>query len=164
MSLKILPPKLENLNKFPEDIKALLIKLFENKESNNKEIILSNFFLSYSENNNIKTISEKLKFDRNKKSFLIPLDFNNIYSLFTKEFIINKENKEENNNLNIEQSEKKDLNIPSLKNKEEKSEILRRSTRIRYKKHDEDQIFIEEKPKNKKKTLLKKKKKRRNNK
>ena len=159
MSLKILPPKLENLNKFPEDIKALLIKLFENKESNNKEIILSNFFLSYSENNNIKTISEKLKFDRNKKSFLIPLDFNNIYSLFTKEFIINKENKEENNNLNIEQSEKKDLNIPSLKNKEEKSEILRRSTRIRYKKHDEDQIFIEEKPKNKKKTLLKKKRK-----
>ena len=159
MSLKILPPKLENLNKFPEDIKALLIKLFENKESNNKEIILSNFFLSYSENNNIKTISEKLKFDRNKKSFLIPLDFNNIYSLFTKEFIINKENKEENNNLNIEQSEKKDLNIPSLKNKEEKSEILRRSTRIRYKKHDEDQIFIDEKPKNKKKTLLKKKRK-----
>ena len=159
MSLKILPPKLENLNKFPEDIKALLIKLFENKESNNKEIILSNFFLSYSENNNIKTISEKLKFDRNKKSFLIPLDFNNIYSLFTKEFIINKENKEENNNLNIEQSEKKDLNIPSLKNKEEKSEILRRSTRIRYKKYDENEIIYEDKFRKNKKTLLKKKRK-----
>ena len=159
MSLKILPPKLENLNKFPEDIKALLIKLFENKESNNKEIILSNFFLSNLENNNIKTISEKLKFDRNKKSFLIPLDFNNIYSLFTKEFIINKQNEEENKNINKEKSEKKDLSILSLKNKEEKSQNLRRSTRIRYKKHDEDQIFIEEKPKNKKKTLLKKKRK-----
>ena len=159
MSLKILPPKLENLNKFPEDIKALLIKLCENKESNNKEIILSNFFLSYSENNNIKTISEKLKFDRNKKSFLIPLDFNNIYSLFTKEFIINKQNEEENKNINKEKSEKKDLSILSLKNKEEKSQNLRRSTRIRYKKHDEDQIFIDEKPKNKKKTLLKKKRK-----
>ena len=159
MSLKILPPKLENLNKFPEDIKVLLIKLYENKESNNKEIILSNFFLSYSENNNIKTISEKLKFDRNKKSFLIPLDFNNIYSLFTKEFIINKQNEEENKNINKEKSEKKDLSILSLKNKEEKSQNLRRSTRIRYKKHDEDQIFIDEKPKNKKKTLLKKKRK-----
>ncbi len=159
MSLKILPPKLENLNKFPEDIKALLIKLYENKESNNKEIILSNFFLSNLENNNIKTISEKLKFDRNKKSFLIPLDFNNIYSLFTKEFIINKQNEEENKNINKEKSEKKDLSILSLKNKEEKSQNLRRSTRIRYKKHDEDQIFIDEKPKNKKKTLLKKKRK-----
>ena len=159
MSLKILPPKLENLNKFPEDIKALLIKLYENKESNNKEIILSNFFLSYSENNNIKTISEKLKFDRNKKSFLIPLDFNNIYSLFTKEFITNKQKEEENKIINKEKGEKKDLSIPSLKNKEEKSSNLRRSTRIRYKKHDEDQIFINEKPKNKKKTLLKKKRK-----
>ena len=153
MSLKILPPKLENLNSFPENIKVLLIKLFEEKESKNRELILSNFFKLNSENINIKNIFEKLKFDKNKNTFSNPLDLNNIYSVFKNELSSNNENTKKNE----EKEKKKEIIIPKLK--EEKNEKLRRSTRIRYKKYDEDEIIYEDKFRKNKKTLLKKKRK-----
>ena len=153
MSLKILPPKLENLNSFPENIKVLLIKLFEEKESKNRELILSNFFKLNSENINIKNIFEKLKFDKNKNTFSNPLDLNNIYSVFKNELSSNNENTKKNE----EKEKKKEIIIPKLK--EEKNEKLRRSTRIRYKKYDEDEIIYENKFRKNKKTLLKKKRK-----
>ena len=81
MSLKILPPKLENLNSFPENIKVLLIKLFEEKESKNRELILSNFFKLNSENINIKNIFEKLKFDKNKNTFSNVANANESFSI-----------------------------------------------------------------------------------
>ena len=153
MSLKILPPKLENLNSFPENIKVLLIKLFEEKESKNRELILSNFFKLNSENINIKNIFEKLKFDKNKNTFSNPLDLNNIYSVFKNELSSNNENTKKNE----EKEKKKEIIIPKLK--EEKNDKLRRSTRIRYKKYDEDEIIYEDKFRKNKKTLLKKKRK-----
>ena len=153
MSLKILPPKLENLNSFPENIKVLLIKLFEEKESKNRELILSNFFKLNSENINIKNIFEKLKFDKNKNTFSNPLDLNNIYSVFKNELSSNNENTKKNE----EKEKKKEIIIPKLK--EEKNEKLRRSTRIRYKKYDENEIIYEDKFRKNKKTLLKKKRK-----
>jgi hypothetical protein len=153
MSLKILPPKLENLNSFPENIKVLLIKLFEEKESKNRELILSNFFKLNSENINIKNIFEKLKFDKNKNTFSNPLDLNNIYSVFKNELSSNNENTKKNE----EKEKKKEIIIPKLK--EEKNEKLRRSTRIRYKRYDEDEIIYEDQFRKNKKTLLKKKRK-----
>ena len=153
MSFKILPPKLENLNSFPENIKVLLIKLFEEKESKNRELILSNFFKLNSENINTKNIFEKLKFDKNKNTFSNPLDLNNIYSVFKNELSSNNENTKKNE----EKEKKKEIIIPKLK--EEKNEKLRRSTRIRYKKYDEDEIIYEDKFRKNKKTLLKKKRK-----
>ena len=153
MSLKILPPKLENLNSFPENIKVLLIKLFEEKESKNRELILSNFFKLNSENINIKNIFEKLKFDKNKNTFSNHLDLNNIYSVFKNELSSNNENTKKNE----EKEKKKEIIIPKLK--EEKNEKLRRSTRIRYKKYDENEIIYEDKFRKNKKTLLKKKRK-----
>ena len=153
MSFKILPPKLENLNSFPENIKVLLIKLFEEKESKNRELILSNFFKLNSENINIKNIFEKLKFDKNKNTFSNPLDLNNIYSVFKNELSSNNENTKKNE----EKEKKKEIIIPKLK--EEKNEKLRRSTRIRYKKYDENEIIYEDKFRKNKKTLLKKKRK-----